>query len=173
MFILEFLAKLVKILRSAASPGQIAGGFILGMIIGLTPLWSLHNLLILLLIIILNVNISMAILGFVVFSGIAYLFDPLFHNLGFLLLADIESLRGLWTAMYNVPVIALSRFNNTLVLGSLISAIILLAPIYFLSKKSVLAYRESVDPWFQKLKIVKALKGTKVYGIYEKYSDWS
>jgi len=173
MFILEFLAKLVKILRSGATPSQIGGGFILGMILGLTPFWSLHNLIIILLIIILNVNISMAIFGFAVFSGIAYIFDPLFHNLGFLLLADTESLRGFWTAMYNVPIIALSRFNNTLVLGSLVSSIILLVPVYFFSKKSVLAYRENVDPWFQKLKVVKALKGTKVFGIYEKYSDWS
>ncbi len=172
MFILEFLAKLVKILRSAATPGQIAGGFILGMIMGLTPFWSLHNLVIVLLIIILNVNISMAIFGLAVFSGIAYLFDPVFHRFGFFLLADMQSLRGLWTAMYNVPVIALSRFNNTVVLGSLISSIILLFPMYLFSKKSVLVYREKIDPKFQKLKIVQGLKGTKFYKIYEKFSDW-
>ena len=34
MFGLELIAKLVKILRSDASPNQIAAGFIFGMIIG-------------------------------------------------------------------------------------------------------------------------------------------
>ena len=61
MFGLEILAKLVKILRSAASPNQIAAGFIIGMIIGLTPLWTLHNLILFVLLIILNVNIASAL----------------------------------------------------------------------------------------------------------------
>ena len=47
MFILQYIAKLFKILRSAATPEQIAGGLILGMIPGLTPFMSLHNLIIL------------------------------------------------------------------------------------------------------------------------------
>ena len=47
MLIFRFLAKLLKILRSAATPGQISGGFILGMIMGLPPFWSLHNLVVL------------------------------------------------------------------------------------------------------------------------------
>ena len=60
MIVLKFLSKLFKALRSGDSPGQLAGGFALGMIIGLTPLWSLHNLLVVILIIIIKVNISMA-----------------------------------------------------------------------------------------------------------------
>ena len=67
MFPLQFIAKLIKILRSGATPAQIAGGFILGMIIGLTPRWSVHNLLIVLIIILINVNISMAIFSFLLF----------------------------------------------------------------------------------------------------------
>ena len=173
MLIFRFLAKLLKILRSAATPGQIAGGFILGMIIGLTPFWSLHNLVVLLLIIILNVNIAMALFSFAIFSGVAYLADPLFHNLGFFVLADVKALHGLWSALYNVPIIALSRFNNTVVTGSLLSALILLLPLYFLIKKSVLIYREKLEPLLLKLKIVKVIKGTKFYSVYEKIANWS
>ena len=61
MFLLKLLGKLIKALTSNESPGQIAGGFILGMIIGLTPFWSLHNLVVVLLIILIRVNISMSI----------------------------------------------------------------------------------------------------------------
>jgi len=128
MLILQFLAKLFKILRSAASPNQIAAGFVLGMIIGFTPFWSLHNLLIIILIFILNVNIATAIFSFAIFSGVAYLFDPWIHDFGYYLLVDVTALNVVWTAMYNIPVIALSRFNNTIVLGSLIISLILTIP---------------------------------------------
>ena len=173
MFILQFLAKLIKILRSAATPGQIAGGFILGMIIGLTPFWSLHNLVVLFLIIILNVNIAMALFSFALFSGVAYLADPLFHSFGFFMLVDINALQGLWLALYNIPVVALCRFNNTVVLGSLLSSLILLLPVYFLIKIAVIQYREKLEPLFLKWKIVKAIKGSRVYTWYEKIADWS
>ncbi len=172
MFILQFFAKLLKILRSAASPGQIAGGFILGMIIGLTPMMSLHNLIVLFLIVILNVNMAMAIFSFGIFSGVAYLLDPLFHSFGYFLLADLTSLKGFYTSLYNIPVIALSRFNNTVVMGSLVTSIILLIPVYLLTIKGVNYYRENIDPKFQKWKIVQVVKGSKFYSIYEKVKIW-
>jgi uncharacterized protein (TIGR03546 family) len=172
MLILKYIARLIKVLRSAASPGQIGGGFILGMIAGLTPFWSLHNLLVLLLIILLNVNLSMAILGLIVFSGFAYLLDPLFHDIGFFLLVDLSALKSLWTSLYNVPVLSLTRFNNTIVMGSLVSALILLLPVYVSTKRFVLVYREKIDPVFQKWKLVQAVKGSKLYGMYEHVSKW-
>jgi uncharacterized protein (TIGR03546 family) len=172
MLILKYLAKIVKILRSAASPNQIAGGFILGMVFGLTPLWSLHNLLIFIIVVILNVNISMVMFSFIICSGFAYIFDPLFHDLGYYLLVDVTSLNGLWTSMMNIPIIAFSKFNNTVVMGSFVSAIALMLPVFFLVKYGVIAYREKIDARIQKLKIVQALKGSKLYGFYEKIRDW-
>ena len=52
MLPIQIISKIIKILRSAASPSQIAGGFILGMIIGLSPSFlNPLNILIILLII--------------------------------------------------------------------------------------------------------------------------
>ena len=68
--LLKYIAKLLKALASEASPVQLAGGFVLGMIIGLTPVFSLHNAFILILLIILKVNIGMALLAFILFSGV-------------------------------------------------------------------------------------------------------
>ena len=92
MFGLELIAKLFKILRSGGSPGQISGGFILGMILGLTPLWNLHNLIVFFLLVIINVNLGAAIFAFLIFSTIAYLLDPLFHSMGYYLLTGIPGL---------------------------------------------------------------------------------
>ena len=172
MLIIKYIAKLIKILRSAASPNQIAGGFILGMVMGLTPLFSLHNLLIFIIVVILNVNFTMVIFSIAICSGFAYLFDPLFHDLGYYLLVDVKSLHGLWTSMYNIPIVALSKFNNTVVMGSFVSSIVLMLPGFFLVKYGVIGYREKIDARIQKLKIVQAMKGSKLYGIYVKIRDW-
>jgi uncharacterized protein (TIGR03546 family) len=168
MFVIQFLAKLIKILRSAATPAQIAGGFMLGMVLGLTPLLTVHNLLVFILIIIFNVNIAMAIFSFGIFSGLAYLFDPLFHNLGYYLLVEVRSLHGLWTSLYNIPVVALSRYNNTVVMGSLVTAVILMLPVYFLTRSGVVQYREKIDSRIQKLKIMQVIKSSSLYNFYQK-----
>jgi len=171
MFGIELLAKLVKILRSAASPNQIAAGFMIGMIIGLTPFWTLHNIILIVLLIIVNINIGTAIFSFLLFSAIAYLADPLFHHFGYFLLVDVESLKNLWTFLYNIPLIALSRYNNTVVMGSLLVALILSVPMYFLAKFGVIYYRENIDKKMQKWKIVQTIKGSKIYSFYEKISN--
>lgn len=167
--ILKYIAKLLKALASEASPSQIAGGFVLGMIIGLTPLLSLHNLVIVILIIILKVNIGMAIFSFLIFSGIAWLADPAFHSFGTWILEN-ESLQSTWTAMYNNEWWAMTRFYNTVVIGSFLIALGLILPMFPLSMVFVNQYRKHIHARVQKLKIVKALKGTKLYSIYQTYS---
>lgn len=168
MFVIELLAKIFKILRSEESPNQIAAGFVMGMIIGLTPLLALHNFILIILIIILKVNMASAIFAFAIFSGLAYLFDPLFHSLGYYLLVDIGALQNLWTLLYSSPLISLSRYNNTVVIGSFVVAILLVLPVFPSIKYFVLYYRKYIDPKLQKLKIVQAVKGSKFYSIYDK-----
>ncbi len=78
---IKLLAKLLRVLNSETDPGQISLGLCFAMIAGLTPLLSLHNLVVLLLVCILRVNLSAFLLGLAVFTGIAYLLDPLFHHI--------------------------------------------------------------------------------------------
>lgn len=163
---LNYIAKLLKALASEASPNQIAGGFILGMIIGLTPIMSIHNLIIVLLIIVLRVNIGMSILAFMVFSGIAYIADPLFHNFGIYML-ELESMQGTWTQMYNNEFWAITKFYNTVVIGSLVTAILLSMPMFPLVKVGVIQYRKHIHEKVMKTKLMKGLKGTKFYSIYK------
>lgn len=171
MFGIEFLAKLVKILRSAASPNQITAGFVIGMIIGLTPFWTLHNFILIVILIMLNINIGTALYSFLLFSAVAYLADPLFHNFGYFLLVDMESLKNLWAFIYNLPLVSLSRYNNTVVIGSLLVALLLAFPMFFLTKSGILYYRENIDQKMQKWKIVQAIKGSKIYSFYDKIKN--
>jgi len=90
MFTWKILNRLYKLLSGEISPKQIAGGIAFGMIVGLTPTCSLHNLLVILLICIIRVNVSAFIFSAVVFGLLSFLIDPAAHLLGYLLLVQME-----------------------------------------------------------------------------------
>ena len=123
------------------------------MIIGLTPLASFHNLIILILILVLRVNVGMAILSFMIFSGVAYLDASQFHQFGIWLL-ELEGMQGTYTSMYDIEWIAMTRFYNTVVIGSLVSSMILLVPVFFLVRYGVVQYREKIHERVKKWKII-------------------
>jgi len=58
----------------------------LGMIIGLTPLGSAHNAIVLLFVLMLRVNLGIFLVSLGLFSGLAYFVDPISELLGFWLL---------------------------------------------------------------------------------------
>src|SRR5881398_3190353 len=105
VLLLKLIQSLVKTLHSEGTPGQVAAGLALGSILGLTPLLSLHNAVVVGLIVLLNVSIPGAMLGWALFTPIGFLLDPLFDAIGRALLLGALALRPLWTALYNLPVV--------------------------------------------------------------------
>lgn len=162
---LDMIAKLLKVLNAEGSPTQISLGFAAGMIAGLTPLWSLHNLLLVFLVFLFRVNISAFFLSLTVFSGIAYLADPAMSKVGAALLAS-ASLHDLWTILYNQPVWRIAHFNNTLTLGSLVSAIVLAIPMVLISNFLIEKYRTHILAWVRKTRAVKILKASRLFRSY-------
>jgi uncharacterized protein (TIGR03546 family) len=162
---LRQLAKLLKALNAETSPWQISLAFVLGMIMGFTPLASLHNLLVLLLAFVLRINFSAFLLGLAGFSALAYLLDPLFIRLGEVLLLN-PSLQGMWTVLYGSDLWRLTHFNNTLTLGSLIVSLLLALPLFFLSRWLIVEYREYVLDWVRKTRVMQVLKASQFYRLY-------
>lgn len=148
--------KLIRIIGSETEPGQISLGFAFALIAGFTPLVSLHNLLVLFLILVLRVNLAAFFFGLAFFSGVAYLLDPLFHRIGLAVLTA-GPLEGLWTTLYNWTLLRLERFNNSIVMGSLIVSVVLFAPFYLISNRLILKYREHFLAWVEKTKLVHVL----------------
>ena len=97
MFWIKLITNFISILREGQTPAQVAGGFALGAILGLSPMLTLQGVFVWLIILTLDVNLSAATLSIFVFSLIAYIIDPLFHRLGYFMLVDVASLKGLWT----------------------------------------------------------------------------
>lgn len=166
MLVLKLIQSLVKALHSDGTPGQLAAGLALGSILGLTPLLNLHNLVVFGCLLILNVSFPAAMLGWAVFTPLGFLLDPVFDAVGRALLLDVTALRPLWTALYNVPVVPLTNFNNTVVLGSLVVALGLLVPVYFAARAGVVRYRATVGERIRNSKFYKALTASKLYNLY-------
>ena len=168
MFWLKLVTNFIKILREGQTPAQVAGGFALGSILGLSPMFTLQGLLVWLIILVLDVNLSETTFSLGIFALIAYIFDPIFHRFGYFLLIDLNGLKGAWTALYNAPIAPLTRFNNTVVIGSFASSLILFMPIYFGMKKFVIAYRATLGVRMQKIKIYQIIDRSSLIQWYKR-----
>src|SRR5262249_51290937 len=119
MLFLKLIQAMFKALNSEGTPGQVAAGMAFGAALGLTPIASLHNLLIVLLVLVLDVSLAGFSLGWTLFIPIGFLLDPLFDGIGNALLGS-AALTPLWTRMANTPVVPFTGFNNSVVLGSVL-----------------------------------------------------
>ena len=160
---LKFIGKIFKALRSASSPGQIAGGFIIGMLLGLISLKSLFSAAAIVLLLVINVNVAMAVAGYAVFRLIAWGVDPWLHALGYALLAQAAPLEPVWMYLYNLPLFSFTRFNNTVVMGGFAAYAVLVVPVYILVMRFVTVYRERWEQKVQRWKIVQAVKGSRLF----------
>lgn len=172
MALIPFVGDIIKIIKSNDSPGQVAAGFTLGMLMGITPFWSLLNLIMLLVLILINIQIAAAMLAYALATAFVYIFDPWLHQLGWWMLVKLPALEPLWTTLYNAPLFPYTRYNNTVYLGSLLVGLLLAVPVYFGMKvligTYVRRYKERVQQW----KAVRWFKATKVYEIYDKAQFW-
>jgi uncharacterized protein (TIGR03546 family) len=164
--LLKLLQSVIKTLHSEGTPTQIGLGVALGAALGLTPIANAHNLLVLLLLAVLNVSFGAGMLAWGVFVPVGFMLDPLFDRLGHWLLVDAATLRPLWTAWDNTPILALTNFNNTVVLGSVIVWLALFVPICLASRIAVVRYRSTVGDRIRNSHFYKVLSTSQVYNVY-------
>lgn len=164
--LLKLLQSLIKTLHSDGSPGQVAAGIALGACLGLTPLLNGHNLVVFALIVILNVSFGGGMLGWAMFTPLGFLFDPVFDWLGRLLLLETPALTPLWTGWFNTPGLPYSNFNNTVVLGSFVGWIVLAMPIYFLARRAIIRYRETLGARVRRSRFYQTITASKAYNVY-------
>ena len=163
---IQVIANVLKLLNSEAEPAQISMALCLSLIVGLTPLFSLHNLLVLFAVCVIRVNLSAFLLGWVLFSGVAWLADPIFHGLGNWVLT-LPALEGLWTTLYNTALFRLAHLNNTVVIGSLVTSMVLFVPLLLILNHLITAYREHLLAMVAKSRLMQIFKASKIYGVYK------
>jgi uncharacterized protein (TIGR03546 family) len=170
--ILKQLFGLVKLLNSETGHYQLAAGIAAGFILGMTPTLSLQSLLVFLCLFLFRIQIGSAFIAAFFFKFVAWVLDPAFDSIGRSVL-EIDSLHGLFTTMYNVPFLPLTRFNNSIVMGSAVLTILLSPVVYFVSLKLILKYRVTVVARFKETRFWKAVKATSFYSWYYTYDKFA
>jgi len=166
--LIKLIQSLFGALHSEGTPGQLAAGIVLGSFLGLTPLLNLHNALIFALLVLLNVSFAGGMLGWALFIPIGFLLDPLFDWIGHSLLLA-PSLRGLWTSCYNTPIVPLTNFNNTVVLGSLVFAVLFAVPLFLATRLAVIRYRATIGERVRQSRWYRAVMASKAYNVYKMF----
>lgn len=169
-FLLKQLFQFIQLLNSEKGTNQIAAGIACGFILGMTPALSLQSLIVFILLLIFRIQMGAAFLSAFFFSFMAFILDPLFHQVGSFALS-LESLKPFYTNLYNMPIIPFTRFYNTIVMGSGLISFLLAPLIFLMSQKLVIRYREKVVERFKQTKMWKAIKATSLYKWYYKYNN--
>jgi uncharacterized protein (TIGR03546 family) len=102
-----------------------------------------------------RVNLSSAFLGIALFAIIGFAIDPLLDKIGYVVLVNFDFLNSFYTWLYNLPIVPFTKFNNTVVMGSLITGIILIIPNGIIAKKMLVYYRQNYKDKVANLKIIK------------------
>ncbi len=163
---IDLLAKIFKALNSDSNPWQIAFAVGLGFIMGMSPFWSPHNLIVLLAAFIFRIHLATFWIAVAGFSGIAYMVDPYADNLGYQILTHSD-LQQTWTALYQSDFWRFTKFNHTVTLGMLVISIVAFIPVVVFFRILVSQYRAHILTWFNRLKIMQLLKASKVYEKYQ------
>ncbi len=165
MLLLKLLQQLVKALNSEGTPLQVAAGIALGAALGLTPIANVHNVVIGLLAMVVNVSLAGFTLGWTLFVPLGFLLDPLFDRIGSALLAA-PALQDLWTGLYNAPLVPYTSFNNSVVLGSLVVWALAFLPVLFLSRWLLTKYRANVYARLERTRVFSAIRASKAYDVW-------
>ena len=168
---ITLLAKLLKVLNAEADPGQISAALCLAMFFAFMPLMTLQHLVLIFLVLVLRVNITGFILGWMVFSAVAFIIDPLLHAVGMTVLSA-GALEGFWSTLYDSGFWRLTGFNNTIVMGGFVTALVLVVPLYFLFNFLIRRYRQHFLAWIQKTRLAQMVKGSRIYAAYQTVSGW-
>lgn len=169
--ILKQIFAFIKLLNSDTGNISLAAGMTCGFILGMTPTLSLHSLLIFMILFLFRIQIGAAMVTAFFFKFVAFLLDPLFHSAGSAVL-EMESLKPLFTTLFNMPLVPYTRFNNSIVMGSAVITFLLAPLVFVLSQWFIIKYRETVLARFRGTKFWKAIEATKFYQWYYKYDQY-
>lgn len=157
-------------LNSDTGTNQLAAGLALGLVMGFSPFLSIQTFFFFLLVFIFRIQMGAAFLSAFFFKFAAFLLDPVTDIVGRKVL-ETEGLRPLFVSMYNMPLVPLTRFNNSIVMGSAVLGFALAIPAFFIFKSLVIKYRLTVVARFKQTKIWKAWTGTTLFKWYTTYDN--
>ncbi len=152
---LKKLINLVKALNSNANPNQIAFAATCGFLLGFMPKNNALWYVLFLLFCFIRINKNTFFLITVLCSLITPFLDPAFHTIGIRVL-EFGPLIPAYRILMTVPFMPLTKFNNTIVMGSFLTGVIVYIPVFFLFRVLVVTYRKHLRDKIIQSKLMKA-----------------
>lgn len=150
---LKAFIRFFKALNSNTHPGAIAHAVCLGMILGFLPkdnaLWYILTVFFLFM----RINKGTFVIFTFLFSLLASALDPTFDSIGWWFL-NLQPLTPAFSKLLEIPFVGFTKFNNTIVSGSLISALVLYIPVYWFLRLFLKYWRAFIAPAVRKTKLV-------------------
>jgi uncharacterized protein (TIGR03546 family) len=151
---------LVAVSTGGGSSQAIAFGFALGMMIGLVPKGNLTAAAIAVVVLSTQANLAAATLGGFLFSWLALWTDPLAHRIGSAVLTQ-PAWQAWFGRVYEMPLVPWTALNNTVVLGSLLLAIVLFYPVYRMAWLAFDRHHARVADTLQQYQVERVLAGAE------------
>lgn len=158
---IAFISNLLKSLNANTNPGEIAHGFACGMVLGFLPkdnlLWPLAFVFLLFV----RINKPAYLVMLAAASALTPALDPTFDRAGMAFLTR-EEVRGAYTFLLDVPFVAFTKINNSVVIGSLLAGLAAYAPTYALGRVAVWAWRKHAVMLLRRSRLIKVISGIPV-----------
>ncbi len=168
---LSLIAKLLKGLNDNSHPGEIAHAASCGLLLGFMPKDNLLWYIVFILFLFLRINKGALLLMILAGAALALFLDPLFDVIGYSVLT-IDAIAPFMAMFLNIPFMAFTKINNSIVMGSVLFSLVAYVPMYFLARLFVLAWRKHIAARIAENKAVKAFLRfpivNKIYGAYSK-----
>ncbi len=154
---LKAISKLLGAISSNTRPGAIAHAVSCGVLLGFMPKDNLLWYILFVFILFMNIQRGAYALSILLGAALTVFMDPLFDSVGYSILT-VESLKPYYASLLDIPFVAFTKFNNTVVMGSFVCGIAAYIPLYVLARLFVWAWRKYLAEKVRKLKIAAVLK---------------
>lgn len=154
---LKAIAKLLGAISSNTRPGAIAHAVSCGVLLGFMPKDNLLWYILFIFILFMNIQRGAYALSILLGAALTVFLDPLFDSVGYSILT-VESMKPYYASLLDIPFVAFTKFNNTVVMGSFACGVAAYIPLYVLARLFVWAWRKYLAEKVRKLKIAAVLK---------------
>ena len=158
---ITFIAKLLVALNSNSRPGELASGIAFGFWLALIPGGNLLWIALFIPAFLLKHNLAAFLLSLGLFRLFIFTLDPFLDFLGAAVLTSPLT-ENFFTWLNRLPLLAYTRFSNTLVMGGFLLGLIGWIPLFFLFRLLVILYRKNFASRIAESRLMKGLKGIPI-----------
>lgn len=141
---LSAIVKLFQALNSNKSSSEIAHACCMGVILGFMPKNNAIWFIIFVFFMFVRINKGAYLLITALISLFAWQLDPMFNNIGYAIL-KYPAFENFFAWLIDIPFVGFTKFNNTIVMGSLVFSLALYIPVFIIIKVLVRLWRKKIS----------------------------